>query len=121
MMPEASLLVKKHRNYWIVKVGAFIFPDNHNNGMLEDLCLEAIASRPETECLDQFFACAGKNAGMEPGIPAKARVQAWLALQKHSDLKLGRAALRHCWPFDQSAFAGLKHFICQLFGECASA
>jgi hypothetical protein len=37
--------------------GIFIMPDNQGTGMLENLCLETIASDPVSTCIDDFIEC----------------------------------------------------------------
>jgi hypothetical protein len=92
-------------------VRVFILPDGRRGGMLEDLCLEAVQADPAMPCVDEFFTCVDRVAARQPRIRAKARVQAWLATQAESDLRLGLAAQRHYWPFDATAFIPLLAFV----------
>ena len=44
------------------QVGVFILPDCANDGMLEDLCLQAVASDTAVPCVDECFACLQRQA-----------------------------------------------------------
>lgn len=95
------------------RIGVFILPNNNDPGALEGLCIESVRTAPEMQCLDAFFACAGR-LGKTPGNKAKSRVQAWLSLQAYPDLHLGRAAKKGMWPFGDSAFDDIKDFLREL-------
>jgi len=103
------------------KVGVFIFPDNRGTGMLEDLCLQAIDEQPEMVCLEEYLECAREKANLAPGIESKGRVQAWLALQPHSDRRLGIGAEKGYWPFDHPVFDQLKRFLLDLFATSGTS
>ena len=62
-----------------VSVESFIISGHNGIGALEDLFLIQIAHEdaPSLECINQMFACAGIAKPL-----AKARLHAWLALQK---------------------------------------
>jgi hypothetical protein len=93
------------------RVSVFILPDGQNDGMLEDLCLAAVQADPATPCVEEFFTCVQRQSGRQPRIPAKARVQAWLASHLESDLRMGLAAQRGYWPFDAPTFSPLITFV----------
>lgn len=92
------------------RIGVYIFPGCVRAGMLEDLCLASVARDPATPCLDEFIGCI-ESAGCHPNNPSKARVHAWLASRLEPDKRLGEAALKRYWPWDDPAFDPLKTFL----------
>jgi hypothetical protein len=95
------------------RVGVFILPDCRQSGMLEDLCLESVATDLAIPCVDEFFRCV-ENGGRTPNNMAKARMHAWLASQVKPDKRLGQAALAGYWDWNNPAFNLLKQFLRQL-------
>jgi hypothetical protein len=95
------------------RVGVFILPDCHQNGMLEDLCLASVTADLAMPCVDDFIRCV-ENRGRQPNNMAKARVHAWLASHIVPDKRLGEAALAGYWDWDSPAFDLLKQFLQQL-------
>jgi len=93
------------------QVGVFIMPDNQRSGMLEDLCLDSVATDLALPCVDEFFRCVANAAGRQPGNLAKARVQAWLSSQKETDSRIGVGAQKKYWPWDATAFQPLISFL----------
>jgi hypothetical protein len=89
----------------------FLLPDNASPGMLEDLCLEAVASDPAAPCLDEYFTCVFQRGNRRPVEVAKARVHAWLASQLKPDLRLGEAAEAGYWPWNSPVFDQLRAFL----------
>jgi hypothetical protein len=96
------------------RVGVFIMPDNQSQGMLEDLCLAAVQGQPGYSCLDDYFQCIQAKANRTPNNLAKARVYAWLSTQIDPEVRLGVAAQRRYWPWDEPAFTPLRTFLQQL-------
>ena len=76
------------------KVSLFLLPDCANDGMLEDLCLQAVGSDPAWACVDDYFACLQRQGVSLPRIIAKARLQAFLASRDRSDMQLGQLSGR---------------------------
>ncbi|MHB1422516.1 MAG: DUF3226 domain-containing protein [Gemmataceae bacterium] len=95
----------------LLRVGVFIMPDNQRPGMLEDLCLDSVATDLALPCVDEFFRCVDKATGRKPDILAKARVQTWLASHPESDNRLGLAARKRYWPWTAPAFQPLIAFL----------
>jgi hypothetical protein len=93
------------------RVGVFIMPDNRREGMLEDLCLDAVLSDGAMPCVDDYFRSVSQNTSRQPSPMAKARVHAWLASQADPDLRLGEAAKRDYWPWNTAAFQTLIQFL----------
>lgn len=91
------------------KVVVMVFPRENMNGMLEDICLDAVSSEPAMTCVTEYFDCLRRE---EIRIPhnrlSKARVHAFIASRQEPDLRLGLAAKRGYWPFDHDAFEQLK-------------
>jgi len=94
-------------------VRVFILPSNERPGMLEDLCLEAIADDPAMTCVESFFRCL-KDTGIPlPGNMSKARIQTFLASREKPGLRLGEAAADYI-PCNAAAFARLADFLRQV-------
>lgn len=93
------------------RVSVYIMPDNQRSGMLEDLCLDAVQNDVATPCVDEFFKCVAQKSNRQPNPLAKARVHAWLASQFEPDLRLGEAARKNIWPWDNPAFTQLQQFL----------
>ncbi|MEA5620343.1 DUF3226 domain-containing protein [Cronbergia sp. UHCC 0137] len=94
-----------------LKVSVLIIPDYQNSGMLEDVCLEAVKSDPIISCIDDYFKCISYTVGQDTKEIAKARLKVWLASQIKPDMRLGEAAQAGYFPWNSSAFDGLKQFL----------
>jgi hypothetical protein len=92
------------------RVAIFILPDQASPGMLEDLCLRALATNPECACLDGYFDCI-RDAKDLPSNMSKARMRAWLSSQEPPDLDLGMAAKKGLIPWSSPVFDPLKTFL----------
>ena len=81
--------------------------------MLESVCLESVKSDPVMECVELFVGCVGNKRLDWPRreIEAKAKVHAFLASQDPPDLRLGEAASKGLWNFDDAAFDPLKELL----------
>lgn len=96
-----------------LKTCVYLMPRKGAAGSLEDLCLEAVSSRPEMQCVDSFFSCLKTRGGSYPRNESKARVQAFLA-SKESTLQFGAASEKGYWPWDCPAFEGLRSLLAAL-------
>ena len=92
------------------RVAVFLLPDCAGEGMLEDLCWQAVSADAARVCVEEYFACLQRQ-GLTVSNPAKARVQAFLASRPKPGLLLGEAASKGYFPWDLSAFAALKQFL----------
>jgi|GEM_PF-2767654 len=99
------------------QVSVFVLPDCSRAGMLETLCLEAVAetelasSTPVLPCVDEFFACL-RRQGRRPNNDFKARMAGYLLAADVMDPQLGRAAQASgVIPWDAKAFQPLRAFI----------
>ena len=102
-------------------VGVFILPDCQTAGMLESLCLSAVAeiekAQPEAvlPCVDEFFACLNKR-GRKASNPTKAQFAGYALAYDVIDPQLGRAAQKGAIPWGVKAFDPLKAFLKNISG-----
>lgn len=61
------------------RVTVIILPEASVPGMLEDLCLRAIAQDPAMLCVEQYFQCLQQQGISLPDNVSKAKVQVFLA------------------------------------------
>ena len=99
-----------------LRVAVLVLPKEDSPGMLEDLCLRAVAEDPAIDCVEQYFECL-KQKGLDlPKNISKAKVQVFLASREKAGLRLGEAAEAGYWPWDNGAFQQVKEFM-RLFLE----
>jgi hypothetical protein len=91
------------------KVGVFIVGVN-GQGMIEDLCMNSVANRPEYSCVDNYFACITEKSGRTQ-FSSKAKVRVWMASHVDYEYHVGKAAQEGYWPWDSPAFDLLKDFL----------
>lgn len=96
------------------KVSAFVLPDGKSQGMLEDLCLRSVQFDLATQCVEEYLNCAQEKTGRQISNLSKARVRVWLASQTRPDLRLGEAAEKGYWQWDDQAFDQIKDFLVNL-------
>jgi hypothetical protein len=96
------------------RVTVAIMPEPGARGSLEDLCLKAVTGDASFPCVEQFFRCLGEQRLPLPRSMAKARVQAFLASREEAGLRLGEAAEKGYWPWDNEAFNALKALLQQI-------
>ena len=112
--PESPLMSVGDRP----QITVMIMPGDNSPGMLEDLCLKALAETPEDPalmCIRQYFDCLQQRLS-QFGLPfprskSKSMVQAFLASKEKFVKCLGEAAQKRYWPFDKSAFDEVKNFL----------
>jgi hypothetical protein len=92
------------------RVAGYIIAGTDGNGMLEDLCLQAINGKPGFGCLGDFFRCMAEQTEKKE-YHAKARFRAWMSTQSDYDLGVGLAATRGHLPWDSPAFDHLVTFL----------
>jgi hypothetical protein len=93
------------------RVSVFILPDCESPGMLETLCLRAVAEDPAITCVEEYLACLQRKGVPTTGNVTKARLHTFLASRKEPDLLLGQAAHEGYWLWDNPAFDQLKEFL----------
>jgi hypothetical protein len=92
-------------------VSVFILPDCANAGMLEDLCLAAVAGDPALPCVDEYISCLQRQGVSVPTNVAKTKLQTFLASRDTPGLLLGEAAHKGYFPWNHSAFDPIKRFL----------
>jgi hypothetical protein len=91
-----------------------ILPEENTPGMLEDLCLRAVAQDPAMLCVEQYFQCLQQRGLSLPHNRSKAKVQAFLASRPEAGKRLGEAAQARYWPWDDKAFEQVRNFLQQI-------
>jgi hypothetical protein len=93
------------------RVAVLILPEVGTPGMLEDLCLRAIAQDPAMLCVEQYFKCLQQEGLSLPDNMSKAKVQVFLASRPKAGLRLGEAAQAGYWPWNENAFEQVRDFL----------
>jgi hypothetical protein len=97
-----------------LSVSTYVMPQPDSPGALENLCLATIAGAPLDQCLDRYFDCAaeaGTRHSWSVGNAAKARLQAWLAVQSEPGLRLGEAAQAGLINWEAPRLEPLRSFV----------
>jgi hypothetical protein len=91
-------------------------PENVGTGrMLEDLCFASVADDPASSCVSQYFVCLGEQGiFISDNVLAKARVHTFLSSRNVPDLRLGEAALKGYWPWNDPVFDPVTGFLRQV-------
>ena len=93
----------------VPRVSTMIVPPDRPTGCLETLLWLTIETAETAECIDKYMDCAR--------IPAsgnrrdKAKVYAYVAVQRQPGLKIGEAAKAGYWNLDHSALLSVKDFL----------
>jgi len=93
------------------QVAVLILPNATTAGMLETICLQAVADHPAMQCVHDYFDCVNRRLGLLPNNMPKARVQAFLASRPKPGLRLGEAAEAGYWDWDNPVFDHVKRFL----------
>jgi hypothetical protein len=96
------------------RIGVLILPDETTPGMLETVCLQAIAEWPIMECVEEYFHCIQMRVGATPKNLDKAKVHAYLSSMVRPHLTFGQSAEAGYWPFENPIFDPLKEFLIAL-------
>jgi hypothetical protein len=96
-----------------IKVGVLIVGPNDGTGMIEDLCLNSVADRPEFACVGDYFSCVAQKSDRK-SFSAKAKVRVWMASQVDFEAHVGIAAEKGYWPWENPVFDPLKNFLREL-------
>ena len=94
-----------------LRVAVLILPKEDSPGMLEDLCLRAVAEDQAIDCVEQYFECLKQKGLALPKNMSKAKIHAFLASREKAGLRLGEAAEAGYWPWDNEAFRQVKEFV----------
>ncbi len=95
----------------IPKTVVMILPAPGLNGMLEDICLNAISSSPEMECITQYFDCIHDKTNRLPNNLSKAKLYSYIASSNDPELRLGEAAEKGIFNWDNPSFKQVKSFL----------
>lgn len=96
------------------RVGVLLLPPGKRSGMLEDLCLETIASDSALSCVDGFFRCVEERSGRTPRSLSRSRLHAWLASQEEPYTRVGEAAEKGWFPLASPPFEPVRAFLSEL-------
>ena len=94
-------------------VSVFILPDNKSQGELETLLYRTL-SRDIVKCIDDFVECAKAATGVSPSKPDKARVAAYVAVQKREPHSLAVSARQGVWDFNHDELSSVGEFLQEL-------
>ena len=90
----------------------FLMPGNSETGMLEDLCLKTVETKPGMRCVKTFVECVSAfDEGQKPRNMAKAKAQVYLATLPKIQNSVGIAALKSTWDFDSPELDEIKSVI----------
>jgi len=99
-------------------VSVMIMPDAESSGMLEDLCLQAVAEDEMFDCVAQLFDCIEANQNLSlPRNISKAKMQAFLSTQDRYIGSVGLAAFRHIWSWEHPVFNEVIDFLHNLTSD----
>ena len=102
------------------QVAYMLLPDKRTPGMLEDLCLRAFENDQALECVDEYIQClTERNVFLSENDESKAKVRAFLASKEKAETRLGIAARKSWWPWNDPAFEEVKMFL-QLVSDVSS-
>jgi hypothetical protein len=98
------------------RVGVMLLPGGNRIGMLEDLCLDSIAQDSVfLHCVTKYFQCLEQQGiVLRDNVISKAKIQVFLASREKPGLRLGEAAGKGYWPWDNQVFEPLKIFLQQI-------
>jgi len=103
------------------RVGIFILPDGARPGMLEDLCIDSVRTKPGFPCVQYFLECV-RREGLVPKNRTKAEAHAWLAAQEPTGRRVGEAAgATGGWDLSHPAFEPLISFLRRMAEEHPAA
>jgi hypothetical protein len=88
-----------------------ILPEEGAHGMLEDLCLKAVARDPAIGCVEYYFQCLQQQGLSVSHNTSKAKIQAFLASRPEEGKRLGEAAQAGYWPWNNEAFLQVRDFL----------
>ncbi|MGM0407929.1 MAG: DUF3226 domain-containing protein [Bacteroidota bacterium] len=86
-------------------VGVFILPDNQNEGMLEDLCINSI--QDENECINKFLNCAK----LSHDKISKAKMLCYFAIKDPKVNSISIASQKNMFDFEHDCFNNIKDFL----------
>lgn len=91
-------------------VKVFIFPNDRDPGVLEDICLQSVCEQPVMSCVDGLFECVRQVDRLPPEHRmSKAKVYAYLATREQPQRRVGEAAASGTWDFESEAFVLIRN------------
>lgn len=99
----------------VPRVTIMILPlgDGNTSGILEDVCLSSVEDTPVMECVNAYFECLRTDNVTLSHEMSKAKIQVYLSAQ-YPELRLGEAAERDVWNWENPAFQVLISFLRQV-------
>lgn len=97
--------------------GIFIFPSKNRAGMLEDLLIDTVRDSPiiKRGCVDSFIKCVKTSAGYSPQTISKAKLMAFLAVQKEAVNLYSSMIEKKYLNSDSPALEPLRDFLQELY------
>jgi hypothetical protein len=93
------------------KTAVMILPAPGEKGMLEDICLNAISSSPEMACITQYLGCIHEKTDRLPNNLSKAKLYSYIASSNNPELRLGEAAEKGVFNWDNPSFQQVISFL----------
>ena len=114
-LPQPPTAIEEVSN-GALKISYLVLPHFREQGMLEDVCLASVKDRPVMQCVQNFIDCIKHQKSDWPAEnrEAKALAHAYLVSLDRPDLRLGEAAKRGHWSFNDSAFDPLRQLLSKM-------
>jgi hypothetical protein len=96
-----------------IKTGILVVGPKNGRGMVEDLCLNSVSDRPEFVCVEDYFRCIEQKSERR-NFTSKAKIRVWMASHVDYDLRVGKAAERGYWPWENPVFNPVREFLSEL-------
>lgn len=103
-----------------VKAKIFIMPNNHDCGMLEDLCISSVRGTDIFNCVESFTKCYESKIDRDRYNLPKAEMLAYLSTQIPIVNSLGLAARQGVWDFTHQCYNEIKTFLIGLYGNSST-
>lgn len=96
-----------------------VLPGGGRNGMIEDLCLDSVATDPAISCVDEYIRCLrAQGIDLPANRLSKAREHAFLASRPEPAVSIGEAAQEGYWHLNRgTAFEEPRRLIRLLAGK----
>ncbi|MBI5207910.1 MAG: hypothetical protein HY934_08975 [Candidatus Firestonebacteria bacterium] len=93
------------------KIGIMILPEKNKEGELEDVCINSLKNSSEMECIESYIDCISKKTKREPSKKSKSKIYTYIASSDNPELRLGEAAEKGLFNWDNVAFELVKKFL----------
>ena len=93
--------------------GVFLFPDNVNNGAIEDLCMNALINKDNLKAVDSFIKSLIEKGILEEGDHniSKRKIHIYMAMSKNPTGNIGGAVKQGEINFESNEFDLLEKFL----------